>query len=62
MRIFIAIIVGLLGGFILGVALSSFIGILGMTILSNHLGLNTYHITPHFYVQSCYQYWNIKTY
>lgn len=39
MKIFVAIIVGLVGGFILGVALSSFIGILGMTVLSQPLGI-----------------------
>lgn len=39
MKIFVAIIIGLIGGFILGVALSSFIGILGMTVLSQPLGI-----------------------
>ncbi|MCU9595739.1 DUF5957 family protein [Caldibacillus thermolactis] len=39
MRIFIAIIVGLLGGFILGVALSSFLGIFGMTMLNQPIGI-----------------------
>ncbi|SFL57440.1 hypothetical protein SAMN04487943_102281 [Gracilibacillus orientalis] len=39
MRTFIAIIVGLLGGFVLGIALSSFIGILGMTLFNMPLGI-----------------------
>ncbi|MGP4039807.1 DUF5957 family protein [Gracilibacillus sp. D59] len=39
MRSFIAIIVGLLGGFVLGIALSSFIGILGMTLFNMPLGI-----------------------
>ncbi|QGH33730.1 hypothetical protein GI584_06730 [Gracilibacillus salitolerans] len=39
MRTFIAIIVGLLGGFVLGIALSSFIGILGMTLFNTPIGI-----------------------
>lgn len=39
MKIFVAIIIGLIGGFILGVALSSFLGIFGMTVLNQPLGI-----------------------
>ncbi|MGN8646528.1 DUF5957 family protein [Gracilibacillus sp. HCP3S3_G5_1] len=39
MRVFIAIIVGLIGGFVLGIALSSLIGILGMTIFNTPIGI-----------------------
>ncbi|WP_404450997.1 DUF5957 family protein [Virgibacillus necropolis] len=39
MRTFLAILVGLFGGFILGIALSSFIGILGMTFLGEPIGI-----------------------
>jgi hypothetical protein len=39
MRTFLAIIVGLIGGFILGIALSSFIGIIGMTIFGEPMGI-----------------------
>ncbi len=39
MRVFIAILVGLIGGFILGIALSSIIGIIGMTIFHQPIGI-----------------------
>lgn len=39
MRIFIAIMVGLTGGFLLGIALSSFIGILGMFLFNEPIGI-----------------------
>ncbi len=39
MRTFLAIIVGIFGGFILGIALSSFIGIFGMTFLDKPIGI-----------------------
>ncbi|SES90275.1 hypothetical protein SAMN05421676_10266 [Salinibacillus kushneri] len=39
MRIFLGILVGLIGGFVLGIALSSFIGILGMMIFNEPMGI-----------------------
>ena len=39
MRLFLAVIVGIIGGFILGIALSSMIGILGMAIFQEPLGI-----------------------
>lgn len=39
MRTFIAIIVGLIGGFVLGIALSSFIGIVGMMVYDEPVGI-----------------------
>lgn len=39
MRIFIAIIVGLVGGFVLGIALSSFVGIISMGLLDEPIGI-----------------------
>ena len=39
MRIFIVIIVGLIGGFILGIALSSFIGMIGVTVFDKPMGI-----------------------
>lgn len=39
MRTFIAIIVGLIGGFILGIALSSMIGIISMTFFHEPMGI-----------------------
>ncbi|WP_099156653.1 DUF5957 family protein [Virgibacillus ndiopensis] len=39
MRSFLTIIVGLVGGFILGIALSSFIGIIGLTLLDSPVGI-----------------------
>lgn len=39
MRSFIAMIVGLLGGFVLGIALSSIIGIAGMAIFDSPMGI-----------------------
>ncbi|WP_430786612.1 DUF5957 family protein [Virgibacillus flavescens] len=39
MRIFIATIVGLVGGFVLGIALSSFIGIIGMLVFQEPMGI-----------------------
>lgn len=39
MRIFIAMIVGLIGGFVLGIALSSFIGIIGMLVFQEPIGI-----------------------
>lgn len=38
MRFFLAMIVGLIGGFILGIVLSSLIGIVGMTLFNQPLG------------------------
>lgn len=39
MRIFIAIIIGIIGGFVVGIALSSFLGIFGMLLLDKPLGI-----------------------
>ena len=39
MRIFIAIIVGLIGGLILGIALSSMIGVFGMMVFDTPVGI-----------------------
>lgn len=39
MRTFLAILIGLVGGFILGIALSSFIGIVGMTFFDKPMGV-----------------------
>ncbi|CAG9620436.1 DUF5957 family protein [Sutcliffiella rhizosphaerae] len=39
MREFIAIIVGLVGGFILGIVLSSIIGIFGVYVLGQPMGI-----------------------
>ncbi len=39
MRIFSAMIVGLVGGFIVGIALSSFIGVIGMTLFDKPIGV-----------------------
>ncbi|WP_062107366.1 DUF5957 family protein [Bacillus niameyensis] len=39
MRIFVAVLVGLIGGFVLGIALSSVIGIVGMLLLDQPLGI-----------------------
>jgi len=39
MRTFIAIIVGLVGGFLLGIALSSMIGIISVTVFQNPFGI-----------------------
>ncbi|GAA0609370.1 hypothetical protein GCM10009001_28520 [Virgibacillus siamensis] len=39
MRIFFGILVGLIGGFVLGIALSSFIGVLGMILFNEPLGI-----------------------
>lgn len=39
MRTFITIVVGLIGGFILGIALSSFIGIIGFTLFDRPIGI-----------------------
>ncbi|TDB51063.1 MULTISPECIES: DUF5957 family protein [Bacillaceae] len=39
MRVFIAVIVGVFGGFILGIALSSFIGVVGMTLFNEPFGI-----------------------
>lgn len=39
MRTFIAIIVGLIGGFILGIALSSIIGVTGIMFLDKPIGI-----------------------
>ncbi|SER02982.1 DUF5957 family protein [Piscibacillus halophilus] len=39
MNIFIAILIGLIGGFIIGIALSSFIGIIGMMLFNEPLGV-----------------------
>jgi uncharacterized membrane protein YeaQ/YmgE (transglycosylase-associated protein family) len=39
MRIFLGILVGLIGGFVLGIALSSFIGVLGMILFNEPLGI-----------------------
>ncbi|CDQ39988.1 MULTISPECIES: DUF5957 family protein [Virgibacillus] len=39
MRIFLGILVGLIGGFVLGIALSSFIGVLGMILFNEPIGI-----------------------
>jgi Family of unknown function (DUF5957) len=39
MKTFIAIIIGVIGGFILGLALSSFIGIVGMILFDQPIGI-----------------------
>ncbi|QOR65082.1 hypothetical protein IM538_14705 [Cytobacillus suaedae] len=39
MRAFLAIIIGVFGGFILGIALSSFIGVLGLTLFDEPFGV-----------------------
>ncbi|MUK89403.1 hypothetical protein GMD78_13625 [Ornithinibacillus sp. L9] len=39
MRAFIGVIVGIIGGFILGIALSSFIGIFGMVVFNQAMGI-----------------------
>ncbi|WP_188455968.1 DUF5957 family protein [Virgibacillus oceani] len=39
MRLFLAVIIGLFGGFILGIALSSFIGIIGLTLFDLPMGI-----------------------
>lgn len=39
MRIFLAVIIGLIGGFVIGIALSSMIGIIGMTIFNEPIGI-----------------------
>ncbi|SET00732.1 hypothetical protein SAMN05216389_104144 [Oceanobacillus limi] len=39
MRAFIGMIVGIIGGFVLGIALSSFIGILGMMVFNQPMGI-----------------------
>ncbi len=39
MKIFIAMIVGLIGGFILGIALSSFIGVIGVAVFDKPMGI-----------------------
>ncbi|GIN58533.1 DUF5957 family protein [Lederbergia ruris] len=39
MRLFLAVIVGIIGGFIVGIALSSFIGILGMVLWNEPMGI-----------------------
>ena len=39
MRSMFAVIVGLVGGFILGIALSSFMGVLGMMVIGQPMGI-----------------------
>ncbi|WP_026582004.1 DUF5957 family protein [Bacillus sp. J33] len=39
MRLLISILVGIIGGFILGIALSSFIGVLGMVLFDQPVGI-----------------------
>ncbi|MBO0992820.1 DUF5957 family protein [Bacillus sp. SD088] len=39
MRLLLAVIVGLIGGFIIGIALSSLIGILGMMVWNEPMGI-----------------------
>lgn len=39
MRIFFGILVGLIGGFVLGIALASFIGVLGMILFNEPMGI-----------------------
>ncbi|WP_078596272.1 DUF5957 family protein [Evansella clarkii] len=39
MKMFLAMIVGLIGGFILGIALSSFIGVIGITVFGQAVGI-----------------------
>lgn len=39
MRTFIGVLVGIIGGFILGIALSSFIAVLGMLLFNEPFGI-----------------------
>ena len=39
MRVFVAVLIGIIGGFVLGIALSSFIGIFGMLLFDKPLGI-----------------------
>lgn len=39
MRTFIAVLVGLIGGFMIGIALSSSIGIMGMLLFNQPIGI-----------------------
>ena len=39
MRIFIAVLIGIIGGFVLGIALSSFLGVFGMLLFDKPLGI-----------------------
>ncbi|RIW29203.1 hypothetical protein D3H55_19605 [Bacillus salacetis] len=39
MRLFLSILVGLFGGFVLGIALSSVIGIISMTVFGEPFGI-----------------------
>jgi len=39
MKTIIAIIIGLIGGFLLGIALSSFIGVTGMILFNEPIGI-----------------------
>jgi hypothetical protein len=50
MREFTAIIVGLIGGFILGIALSSVLGIFGVFVLGQPLGIK---FLPYFTAVIC---------
>ncbi len=50
MRIFLGILIGLIGGFILGIALSSFIGVLGMILFNEPFGIK---YLPYFTAMLC---------
>ncbi|WP_342389194.1 DUF5957 family protein [Salinicoccus bachuensis] len=50
MRIFLAMIVGVVGGFILGIALSSMIGVLGMMVFNQPVGIK---YLPYFTALGC---------
>lgn len=39
MRVILAVLVGIIGGFILGIALSSFLGVFGMILFDKPLGI-----------------------
>ncbi|MDA3129439.1 DUF5957 family protein [Aliibacillus thermotolerans] len=50
MRTFLTILVGLLGGFVIGIALSSMIGIFGMLFLNEPIGIK---FLPYFTALLC---------
>lgn len=50
MRIFLGILIGLIGGFVLGIALSSFIGVLGMILFNEPFGIK---YLPYFTAMLC---------
>lgn len=50
MRLFLAVIVGFIGGFILGIALSSVIGVFGMMLFHEPIGIK---FLPYFTALLC---------